>query len=91
MIILANRTYGGYVHTLECAEYFGMESRYECTEEYEDRTNPDFINFYHTHNRGDIGFCYVPDEATDWNLMEYDGMEWVIYVLDGKLHSSWPE
>ena len=28
----------------------------------------------------------VPDEATDWKIIEYDGAEEIIYVLDGKMH-----
>ena len=28
----------------------------------------------------------IPDGATDYYLNEYDGMESIIYVLDGKLH-----
>ena len=28
----------------------------------------------------------IPDEATDWELNEYDGFESITYVLDGKLH-----
>ena len=27
----------------------------------------------------------IPDEATDYKLYEYDGNEWVVYVLGGKL------
>ena len=28
----------------------------------------------------------IPDESTDYYLDEYDGLESVIYVLNGKLH-----
>lgn len=28
----------------------------------------------------------VPDGATDWKIIEYDGAEEIIYVLDGKMH-----
>lgn len=28
----------------------------------------------------------VPDEATDWELNDYDGIETITYVVDGKLH-----
>lgn len=90
MIILANRTWGGYSHTDECAEYFELHSYYDRTSE-DSRTDPEIIDFYHTHDRGDIGFCYVPDDATDWDIMEYDGKEWVVYVHDGKLNYSYPE
>lgn len=32
-----------------------------------------------------------PDEATDWGIFDYDGYEWVVYVLDGKMHNVYPE
>ena len=89
MIVLANKTYGGYSHTAECAEHFGMKSHYDRIER-EDRTDPELIKFYETQDTGDIGFCYVPEYATDWDLMEYDGKEWVVFVLNGKLHYSYP-
>lgn len=89
MIVLANKTYGGYVHTAECVEHFGMKSPYDRIGT-EDRTDPELIEFYRNHERGDIGFCYVPEYATDWDLMEDDGLEWVIFVLHGKLHYSQP-
>ena len=28
----------------------------------------------------------IPDESTDWEIIEYDGAEYVLYVLDGKIH-----
>jgi hypothetical protein len=28
----------------------------------------------------------IPEEATDWELNEYDGLESITYVVDGKLH-----
>lgn len=30
----------------------------------------------------------IPDEATDYEMLEYDGIEIIIYVLDGKLHHA---
>ena len=28
----------------------------------------------------------IPDETTDYKLTEYDGIESIVYVVDGKLH-----
>jgi hypothetical protein len=28
----------------------------------------------------------IPDESTDYKIIDYDGMESIIYVLNGKLH-----
>ena len=90
MIILANKTWGGFCHTDEFVEHFGLENGWDEID-FDTRDNPEYINFYHHHDRGDIGFCYVPDDATDWDIMEYDGKEWVVYVHNGKLNYSYPE
>ena len=28
----------------------------------------------------------IPDEITDYKIISYDGMETVLYVIDGKIH-----
>ena len=28
----------------------------------------------------------IPDNATDWDIEDYDGNETLIYVVDGKIH-----
>lgn len=28
----------------------------------------------------------IPNEATDYDIIEHDGMECIVYVVDGKLH-----
>lgn len=30
----------------------------------------------------------IPDEVTDWEIGEYDGVEFVTYVIDGKIHHA---
>lgn len=34
----------------------------------------------------DLVVVNIPNKSTDWDLEEYDGMESVIYVVDGKIH-----
>ena len=33
----------------------------------------------------DIGLAEIPDNATDYEIIEYDGKEDVLYVVDGKI------
>lgn len=28
----------------------------------------------------------IPDETTDWEINEYDGLETLTYIIDGKIH-----
>lgn len=30
----------------------------------------------------------LPDDVTDWQIWDYDGVETVIYVQDGKMHTD---
>jgi len=57
------------------------------------RTNPDMVSIVeelgekaNRYRASCIQIVDIPDEATDWTITDYDGVEDVIYVLDGKLH-----
>ena len=60
--------------------------------EYENRTNPVFVEYVEKHkircNGTDLELAIIPENATDWWIDEYDGLEKVWYVLDGKRHSA---
>lgn len=70
-----------------------VEKKLELDNMYEDeiRTNPELIAMIEA-GEGVNGYCAelevveIPDSATDYYLEKYDGMESIIYVLDGKLH-----
>jgi hypothetical protein len=89
MKIVINREYGGFSLPEEFCTQYNME-RYEDI----DRTDERLINFVED-NGGEVKvFCgtleitEIPDTATDWEIFEYDGLETVIYVLDGKIHHA---
>ena len=81
MKMVINANYGG----------FGLD----VAEQYEDwvrdfegaRTNAELVEFVETHpdECGDLAVITIPEEATDWEMDEYDGWESVIYVLNGKI------
>lgn len=52
-----------------------------------DRTNTELVEFVETHPEqcGDLVVITIPEEATDWAMLEDDGWESVIYVLGGKI------
>lgn len=37
---------------------------------------------------GDLAVVEIPDSCTDWEIDEYDGIESIVYVVDGKLHHA---
>ena len=81
MKMVINANYGGF--GLDVAEQYedwvrDLES---------DRFNAELVEFVETHPNecGDLAIVTIPDEATDWEMDEYDGWESVIYVLNGKI------
>lgn len=81
MKMVINANYGGF--GLNVAE------RYEdwVLDFEDDRTNAELVEFVETHPNecGDLKVIIIPDDATDWEMNEYDGWESVIYVLGGKI------
>ena len=84
MKIVVNGDFGGYGFGVD-EELKSLINKYEC-----DRTNPELIACVENNpNRcGDLEIAEIPDNATDWDINEYDGLETVIYVVDGKIRYS---
>ena len=89
MTFVINACFGGF-HLPEefCARY--NVSRYAAI----GRDDPRLVNFV-LENGGKVEEGYselvcrtIPDEATDWELNEYDGLESITYVVDGKIYHA---
>lgn len=84
MKIVLNKEYGGfhlpskYCDAYCCGRYdYGMEERFDS----------DLIRIVEEGcDNPDLKVVEIPDTATDWELQEYDGLESIVYVVDGKLH-----
>lgn len=80
MKIVINRAFGGFEVPEELVSVVG--DRWDC-----DRTMPELVKWVEEHEDDtDLGVEIIPDEATDYEILEYDGLETVIYVVDGKLY-----
>ena len=88
MKIVLNRSYGGYMLSEEAARILGVE-------EYDDDTryNPGLIALIEkkgsefASGRGSRLKVYeIPDNATDYRIIEYDGVERILYVKDGTIY-----
>lgn len=62
------------------------------------RTSPTLIHFIKTYGskaasgpNAYLQIVNIPNNATDWRLNEYDGLESILYVLDGKIHEIFYE
>ena len=84
MKIVVNGAFGGYGFGVD-KELKTLINKYE-----NDRTNPELVACVENNpNRcGDLEITEIPDNATDWDINEYDGLETVIYVVDGKIRYS---
>lgn len=55
------------------------------------RCDPDLINIVESKGYvGDLEVVEFPDEATDYMIDEYDGMESLYYVMNGKIKQAFP-
>lgn len=96
--IVANYCFGGFgVSEALCIRWNTThpDIEYRSVYDFEDlRDNPDFIALVEEMGSeangafADLGITEIPDEATDWQVMEYDGYETVWYVLDGKMWAT---
>ena len=90
MKMVINANYGGFgFGVAEQYEDWVRDFDFEC-----DRFNAELVEFVEAHpdECGDLGVIDIPEEATDWEINEYDGWESVIYVLNGRIiHAGYEE
>lgn len=91
MKIVLNRKYGGFGLSNSAKELLNIPTS-EYVFDY-DRTDKELISIiekygsdYVSDRLAKLEVFNIPDKATDWKINEYDGVEEVWYVLDGKIH-----
>ena len=85
MKVVVNHCYGGFSLPDDFCKKYNLE-RYTNI----DRTDPRLIEYVEKHpeqrfNFSKLAVVEVPDEATDWEINDYDGSENIIAVIDGKI------
>lgn len=89
MKIVINQCYGGYDLN---DKYEEKADRLEVSYDSDTmRTDPELIEeiengTYEDASCSSLGVVEIPDNATDYEITEYDGLENIIYVVDGKIH-----
>lgn len=88
MKIIINTCYGGFSFNETAIQRYGIQTYDDDTAT---RTRADLIEAIESGE--DLSGSYaklevveIPDEATDFAIEEYDGMEDIIYVVNGKLN-----
>lgn len=83
-LVIINRSFGGF-HVPEAVQTKLGYDRYP-RDEWEARTNKKFIDWV-LANKSETALrvAEIPAEATDFELLEYDGMESIIMSVGGRL------
>ena len=82
MKIVINGDFGGFGHGIKNKEFREFVNSFE-----DSRENPELVTFVENHpeDRGDLVIATIPDNATDYTIIENDGYEELIYVVGGKI------
>lgn len=89
MKVIINDCFGGYSLNESLRKRLGLG--YGEQSDDENRTRADIIaeverSDYEDSPHSALIVCDIPEEATDWMVTEYDGLEDLYYVVDGKIH-----
>lgn len=82
--IVLNRDFGGFSLPKGFVEQEKLSDRYADVS----RTSEKLIRYIKEHGSedSDLEVIEIPDNVTDWQIHEYDGLESIICVIDGKIH-----
>ena len=90
MTFILNKCYGGWSISDFAMEQLGLDSNYPYMDEVNKEKLAELINKYGPEKCSGgsawLKVVEIPDNATDWDIDEYDGIERIVYVIDGKLN-----
>lgn len=86
MKMVINQCYGGFNLSAEAKKALGVEYAFDVK-----RTDPHLVEMVEKDGNAvggeysELAVIEIPDNATDWEMDEYDGFESVIAVINGKI------
>ena len=87
MKLVINSCYGGFGLSDKGLQMLGIEDEYDL-----ERNDPKLVEVVETLGKeansefAELEVVELPEDTTDYSIMEYDGLETVVYVVNGKLH-----
>ena len=90
MKIVVNKSFGGFDISDEAARKLGLSNGYHIISRFNNR----LIKMVEedadktSGQSAKLRVVEIPDNATDWELNDYDGQETIIYVVDGRIHHA---
>lgn len=92
MVFVLNKCYGGFSLSPFAVERLGVSSPYADLNSLQIDALAALIIEYGSEkcsgSHAKLEVIEVPDTITDWMIQEYDGIEELIYVLDGKINQA---
>ena len=92
MTFILNKCYGGWSISDFAMEQLGLDSNYPDMDEVDEKKLADLINEYGSEkcsgHSARLKVVEIPDNITDFEIDEYDGIERITYVIDGKLYHA---
>ena len=89
MKIVLNRTFGGFHYPEKFCQRYGVGSYDWCNhiDNGEYRFQDSLIDWVEKNPQDSEGLRVIdiPEDVTDWQIHEYDGVESIICVIDGKI------
>ena len=90
MTFILNKCYGGWSISDFAMEQLGLDSNYPDMDEVDEKKLARLINEYGSEKcsgcSAKLKVIEIPDNATDWDIEDYDGVERIVYVVNGKLN-----
>ena len=92
MVFVLNKCFGGWSLSDWAAEQLGVEDNYPMFDEFDVNELAKLIKEYVSEKvsgrTAKLKVVEVPDICTDYEIDEYDGIERVTYVVDGKIYHA---
>lgn len=95
MKVVINVCYGGFSVSRAVYEAMGREWDGYGYDFIDSRTDPKLVEVIERLGNKANGSCAnlhvvdIPDDATDWEISEYDGSEEILCVINGKIKHLW--
>lgn len=90
MEIVVNRCWGRFSLSEEACESLGLDSLYDDVDrdDYRLVAVVRLLGDKANGSNAKLEVIELPFETTDWVINDYDGMETVYYVVDGKIYTA---
>lgn len=86
MKVVLNRNWGGFRLGEQFVKHYNPEDEWDFDKF--SRNDPVLVDWVkkHPEDNPDLRIVEIPNNVTDWQVHDYDGMESVIAVINGKIY-----